>query len=152
MTQVARTFLCLMQKMLLQVFLREISMKFLLAGLIALFSISTFAGFVPKKVEGTVVDMFIGELSPYAGDYCVVVVKDFTTNRLYGLVSDEGPQGPVCDDIDAGNVQDGWPVGAYQHDLALIKNIYLLGALRDYDSKVFYLYFNSNFTNLDNQY
>ncbi len=120
--------------------------------LISLLSTTLFASYVPEKIEGEVVSIFCGELNPHVGDYCIVYIKDYETNRLYGLVSDQGPDGPLCDDITDDNVQTSWPVGAYKQSLSLVLDRGLIDGLKDYDKNAFYLFYDDNLKNLDNSY
>ena len=91
--------------------------------------------------------MLIGELNPFVGDYCVVIIKDVETEKLYGLVSDEGPSGPLCDDAET--IERGWMVGAYKPNLASLKSSDLIGALKEYanivlkNKEVFFLKYDA---------
>lgn len=84
----------------------------------------------PQKIEGPVVEVLIGELDPFVGDYCVITIKDAETNKFYGLVSDEGPAGPLCDDAEL--IERGWMVGAYRPGLSALKSSELIGSLKEY--------------------
>lgn len=113
-------------------------------------------GFTPEKIEGKVVEVFIGELDPYVGDYCVITIKDRSSGLLYGLVSDEGPRGPVCDDADS--IQKGWIVGAYRPAFRLLRNSDLIDALQDYSrmvsrkDRVFFLKYRDSLRFLEQSY
>ncbi len=103
--------------------------------------------FIPQKIEGPVVEVLIGELNPFVGDYCVVIIKDVESEKLYGLVSDEGPSGPLCDDAET--IERGWMVGAYKPNLASLKSSDLIGALKEYanivlkNKEVFFLKYDA---------
>lgn len=105
-------------------------------------------GFLPSKIEGKVIDVFIGELDPYIGDYCVITVRDSRTGRLYGLVSDEGPSGPLCDDAEL--LELNWVVGAYSSKMDFIEDSSLIGALHSYskfiskEERFFFLLYEKN--------
>lgn len=87
-------------------------------------------GYLPSKIEGAVVDVFIGELDPFIGDYCVVTVRDSKTQKLYGLVSEEGPAGPLCDDAEL--LELNWVVRANRSKMDFLEDSELIGALHSY--------------------
>ena len=106
--------------------------------LAVLFCLSTHVmaqGFVPSKIEGPVADVLIGELDPWVGDYCVITIRDKKSNKLFGLISEEGPRGPICDDADS--IQRGWVVGAYRPRFYLLRDSDLIDALQEYSKIVF---------------
>lgn len=129
-------------------------MKNLLIILALGMSLNLFAqGFVPKKVEGKVVDVLIGELDPWVGDYCVITVRDRSTGILYGLISEEGPRGPICDDADS--IKKGWVVGAYRPHFNLLRDSDLIDALHEYsklvikNERVFFINYDQSLRFLD---
>ncbi|MAZ49554.1 MAG: hypothetical protein CME65_13420 [Halobacteriovoraceae bacterium] len=125
-------------------------MRVLLAILVfTSFQTSVIArGFLPNKIEGRVIDVFIGELDPYIGDYCVITIRDKVTGRLYGLVSDEGPAGPLCDDAEL--LELDWVVGAYRSKMDFLEDSGLIGALHSYsrfiskEERFFFLSYRKN--------
>ena len=71
--------------------------KKLLSVLFLLLSLNVFAAKMPKLIQGTVIDTFIGELDPFVGDYCIVVVKSYQ-GQILALTEDISDGGTVCED------------------------------------------------------
>ena len=125
--------------------------------LISLLFLSSFAmadGYLPNRIQGKVVDIFIGELDPYVGDFCVITLRDENSGQLYGLVSEEGPSGPLCDDAEL--LQEGWRVRAYRGGLQFMQDSVLIGALHSYGKfiargeRLFFLSYDENLRFLGN--
>ena len=111
-------------------------------------SVAMANSYLPGKIQGKVVDIFIGELDPFIGDFCIITLRDERTAKLYGLVSEEGPQGPLCDDAEI--LREGWVVSAYRDGLDFMEDSELIGALHSYgrfiatDERMFFLHYSDN--------
>jgi hypothetical protein len=108
-------------------------MKNLILSLCIVFSLTNInAEIVPHEINGTLEDAISGvELNPFLGDYCIVVINDFS-GQTYALLSDEGVEGPVCDD--AYRLQDklGQEVQANGGDLSVVFDNDLIEEVRSY--------------------
>ncbi|MBT4763087.1 MAG: hypothetical protein HOO06_15450 [Bdellovibrionaceae bacterium] len=123
--------------------------KYIILSTIFSFSILVFASYIPEKIEGEVVSIHYGEMNSSLGGYCVIIIKEYSTHRRYGIVSNEGPESAVCDDV--GTVEIGWPVGVYKEGLSLIGNSALILMFRTmFDQDAYFINYSKNLTLLDN--